>query len=72
LHKLAQQLNSIEPRIKDLKQIRASVIVKWLKLYNLRQVQYLAGHKWISSTEEYLHSETEGLQEEINKFHPLG
>jgi integrase/recombinase XerD len=72
LHKLAQQLNSIEPRIKDLKQIRASVIVKWLKLYNLRQVQYLAGHKWISSTEEYLHSETEGLQEEINKYHPLG
>jgi integrase/recombinase XerD len=72
LHKLAKQLSEIEPRIKDLKQIRASVIVKWLKNYNLRQVQYLAGHKWISSTEEYLHSETEGLQEEINKFHPLG
>jgi site-specific recombinase XerD len=72
LHKLAKQLSTVEPRIKDLKQIRASVIVKWLKNYNLRQVQYLAGHKWISSTEEYLHSETEGLQEEINKFHPLG
>ncbi|MFM8914537.1 MAG: tyrosine-type recombinase/integrase [Flammeovirgaceae bacterium] len=72
LHKLAQQLNTIEPRIKNLKQIRASVITKWLKLYNLRQVQYLAGHKWISSTEEYLQNEMEGLQEEINRFHPLG
>ncbi|MCA2951406.1 site-specific integrase [Microcystis sp. M112S1] len=72
LHKLNQQLISIEPRIKNLKQIRASVITKWLKLYNLRQVQYMAGHKWISSTEEYLQNEMEGLQEEINKYHPLG
>jgi site-specific recombinase XerD len=72
LYSLAQQLRTIEPRVKSLKQIRASVITKWLKLYNLRQVQYLAGHKWISSTEEYLQNEMEGLQEEINKFHPLG
>lgn len=72
LGKLAQQLNTIEPRLKNLKQIRASVITKWLKLYNLRQVQYLAGHKWISSTEEYLQNEMEGLQEEVNKYHPLG
>jgi site-specific recombinase XerD len=72
LHKLNQQLISTEPRLKNLKQIRASVITKWLKLYNLRQVQYMAGHKWISSTEEYLQNEMEGLQEEINKYHPLG
>jgi len=72
LHKLAQQLSAVEPRAKNLKQLRASVITKWLKLYNLRQVQYLAGHKWISSTEEYLQNEMEGLQEEINRYHPLG
>ncbi len=54
------------------KQIRASVIVKWLRLYNLRQVQYLAGHRYISSTEAYQQSEMEGLTEEVNKFHPLG
>ena len=72
LNKISKQLNSIEPRVKSLRQLRASVITKWLKLYNLRQVQYLAGHKWISSTEEYLQNEIEGLQEEINKYHPLG
>jgi len=54
------------------KQIRASVIVKWLRLYNLREVQYLAGHRYISSTEAYQQSEMEGLTEEVNKFHPLG
>ena len=56
----------------SVKQLRASVIVKWLKLYNLRKVQYLAGHRYISSTESYQQSEMEGLTEEVNKFHPLG
>jgi integrase/recombinase XerD len=70
--KITQQLKATEPRIESFRHIRASVITKWLKLYNLRQVQYLAGHKWISSTEEYLPNVMEGLSEEINKYHPLG
>ena len=56
----------------NAKQLRASVIVKWLRQYNLRQVQYMAGHRYISSTESYQQSEMEGLTEEVNKFHPLG
>ncbi|HJW28503.1 MAG TPA: tyrosine-type recombinase/integrase, partial [Saprospiraceae bacterium] len=56
----------------NAKQLRASVIVKWLKMYNLRKVQYLAGHRYISSTESYQQSEMQGLTEEVNKFHPLG
>jgi site-specific recombinase XerD len=56
----------------NAKQLRASVIVKWLRQYNLRQVQYMAGHRYISSTEAYKQSEMEGLTEEVNKFHPLG
>jgi site-specific recombinase XerD len=54
------------------KQLRASVIVKWLKMHNLRKVQYLAGHRFISATESYRQNEMEGLTEEVNKFHPLG
>ena len=56
----------------NAKQLRASVIVKWLRMYNLRKVQYMAGHRYISSTEAYQQSEMEGLTEEVNKFHPLG
>jgi integrase/recombinase XerD len=41
-------------------------------MYNLRKVQYMAGHRFISSTESYQQSEMEGLTEQINKFHPLG
>lgn len=56
----------------NAKQLRASVIVKWLRMYNLRKVQYMAGHRYISSTENYQQSEMQGLTEEVNKFHPLG
>jgi integrase/recombinase XerD len=56
----------------NAKHLRASVIVKWLKMYNLRKVQYMAGHRYISATEAYQQSEMEGLSEEVNKFHPLG
>lgn len=62
----------INPSLLNAKQIRASVITKWLKMHNLRQVQYLAGHRYISSTEGYLQNDLEGLKEEINQYQPLG
>lgn len=68
---LTRQLKRINPKVKNAQQLRASVIVKWLKQYNLREVQYKAGHRYISSTEAFLVNEMEGLSEEINQFHPL-
>ena len=35
-------------------------------------VQYLAGHRYISSVGVYQLNEKEELSEEVNKFHPLG
>src|SRR5579859_417103 len=67
-----RQLRKQNPKVENVDQLRASVIVKWLKQYNLRQVQYLAGHRFISSTEAYQQSDMEGLTEEVNQFHPLG
>lgn len=62
----------INPSLLNAKHIRASVITKWLKNYNLREVQYLAGHRYISSTESYLQNDLEELKEEVQQFHPLG
>jgi site-specific recombinase XerD len=70
--RLMVRLRKQNKLVLNAKQIRASVIMKWLKQYNLRQVQYLAGHRYISSTEGYQQNEMEGLTEEVNKFHPLG
>lgn len=62
----------INPQVQNAKQIRASVVTKWVKQYNLRKAQYLAGHRYISTTESYLHNDLEGLKEEIKEYHPLG
>lgn len=69
---LMRELKKQNSNIKNAQQLRTSVIVKWLKQYNLREVQYKAGHRFISSTEQFLVNETEGLQEEVNQYHPLG
>lgn len=69
---LMRELKRQNKQIKNAQQLRTSVLVKWLKQYNLREVQYKAGHRFISSTEHFLVNETEGLQEEVNQYHPLG
>lgn len=68
---LLQQVQTINSKVTSINQIRASVIVHWLKLYNLRKVQYLAGHKYISSTEAYKSNNLEDLKEDISKYHPF-
>lgn len=67
---LMKQLRKQHPNISSAKQIRTSVITHWLKHHNLREVQYMAGHRYISSTEAYLINDIEGLQQDISKFHP--
>ncbi|MEM9446725.1 MAG: site-specific integrase [Verrucomicrobiota bacterium] len=70
--RLMVQLRKFNPKVLNANQVRASVITKWLKMYNLREVQYLAGHRYISSTESYQQNDMEGLIEEVQQFHPLG
>lgn len=70
--KLVQQLRKLNPNVSSVKQIRTSVITHWLKNYNLREVQYMAGHRFVSSTEAYLINDLDDLQEDITKFHPIG
>lgn len=69
--KLAKELKTINNSFTDVKQLRTSVIIHWLKVYGLRKTQYLAGHKYISSTERYQQDDLESLHETINNFHPF-
>lgn len=59
------------PNITNAKQIRQSTITHWLKNNNLRQVQYMAGHKHVSSTEPYQENNLDSLKDKIDKCHPL-
>lgn len=59
------------PKLKSTKQIRQSVITNWLNQYGLRQAQYMAGHKYVSSTERYNVEKEEGLKLELEKYFPI-
>ncbi|MDB5146199.1 MAG: hypothetical protein JWQ57_219 [Mucilaginibacter sp.] len=68
---LNHALRKINPKVKHAVQIRQSVITEWLKEKDLRTVQYMAGHRYVSSTERYKVSNLEDLKEALNKYHPL-
>jgi integrase/recombinase XerD len=65
------QLKKLNGKIINAKQIRSSVITFWLRQNNLRQVQYMAGHKWVSSTERYQVNNLDDLQNELKNHHPM-
>ena len=65
------QLKQLNPKVISAKQIRSSVITEWLRKNNLRQVQYMAGHKYVSSTERYQVNNLDDLQNELQQHHPM-
>jgi len=69
--KIVETVKKIFPQLKDSRQIRASVIMNWLKTNNIRQVQYMAGHKSIRSTEAYRREDLTDLTKQLELFHPL-
>ncbi len=68
---LFRDVQKINPNVINAVQIRQSVIAYWLKTMNLRQVQYMAGHKYVSSTERYQTNNLDNLQSKLEKLHPL-
>lgn len=72
LDKLMRLLRRQYEWFTDAKQLRQSRISLWIKQYDIRQVQYMAGHKYVSSTERYQITNLEDLQKELEKHHPGG
>ncbi len=71
VQKWAKKLRKLYPKFTDFKQIRASIITYWIQTEGLRKAQYKAGHRYISSTENYLSNDLESLKDDICQFHPL-
>jgi len=69
--KIVESVKRINAEIKDTRQIKVSVIMNWLKTNNIRQVQYMAGHKSIRSTESYRREDLTDLTKQLELFHPL-
>jgi len=68
---LKTQIKSINKIFYNFKQIRASVITAWIQTFGLRKAQYLAGHRYTSSTEKYMPNSIEQLTNDIEKYNPF-
>jgi integrase/recombinase XerD len=58
-------------KVKQASQIRASTIAEWTRIHDVRTVQYMAGHKYVSTTERYQVTHLEDLKAQLTKYHPL-
>jgi integrase/recombinase XerD len=47
------------------------VITAWIKQHGLRKAQYMAGHRYVSSTERYNEDKLEELKKEVNMHYLL-
>jgi len=72
LHHMFKGLRKNNPRVRSAIQIRQSVIAHWIEKFNLRTVQYMAGHRYVSSTEYYKQVNISDLRREVCEHHPLG
>lgn len=68
---LNKQLRKRYPRYKNLMHIRSSVIALWVEQKNIIEVQYMAGHNNINSTERYKRVSMQDLKKSLDQFHPL-
>jgi integrase/recombinase XerD len=68
---LLRELRGRHPHFRDANQLRASRLALWLRAEPLREVQYLAGHRYVSSTERYQAQDLDRLQAALDRHHPL-
>lgn len=71
LRKLLDVLKKKHPELTSMHQIRSSVLAEWIKNRQIREVQYMAGHTHLRSTQRYRDLNLQDLQESLNEHHPL-
>ena len=71
LRRFLRKLRKRHPELKDFRQVRSSVISKWVKEKNVRESQYYAGFKSVNSVERYKKVDLRDLKMSLAKHHPL-
>jgi len=68
---LFRGVRKLDPMITSAKVVRRVVITHWLEGKDVREVQYMAGHRYVSSTERYQSYRIQEFLELLKKYHPL-
>jgi len=69
--RLVERIKKQYPEVEGSRHIRSSVIMNWLRTDHIRQVQYMAGHRRVSSTERYRNEDLHDLAGQLKKYHPM-
>ncbi|MFL0102624.1 tyrosine-type recombinase/integrase [Tenacibaculum maritimum] len=67
-NQVVKVLKTINYRVQDMKQLRASVIANWIQNDDLRTVQRKARHRFISSTEVYLKYKKNDDRDSVDEY----
>lgn len=70
LDKLLRHLRGKHEHFSNARQLRQSRIAIWIRHHDIRRVQYMAGHRYVSSTEHYRSTDMEDLRGELEEHHP--
>lgn len=70
-NQLSSYLKKRYSKFKNLLHLRTSVISHWTEEKNIREVQYMAGHKNLVSTEVYRQVNLKDLKKALDEYHPL-
>jgi len=68
---ITRKLKTLNLKVTNLKQIRASVITLWVQAHDLRRAQIMCGIRYISSIEKYQRTDLDSLEEATLLFHPM-
>ena len=68
---LMRELRARHAGFRNARQLRSSRIALWLRQHDLREVQYRAGHRFVSSTERYRAADLDALHHALTRHHPL-
>jgi site-specific recombinase XerD len=71
LKHFTQILKKTDKKFTSLTQLRISRISYWITTYGLRKAQYLAGHRNINTTEQYVREQVQDLADNLKNYHPL-
>ena len=68
---MLKRFNKISEQSTTATEFRTSRIIAWLNQYNVREVQYRAGFKYLSSLERYRNQNVDGLRKVVDQVFPL-
>ena len=71
-HYTMQELKGINPMVRNVQHLRASVLLNWIKQHGKRKAQYMIGHRYVSSTEKYVVQDTSDLSKLMETTHLFG